>query len=360
METKKINVKQLFTIFILGITSPIIRSYSVYLSQIGKEASWVGPIVGFIPIAILVYIIKEFYKKNPNESLENIMCDILGNFLGKVLLVIMLIWALLVVILNTRILGSRYVSSIYALSPIEFFVAAFLGVCFIISRGKMQYYARLCEILFIISLLTLGLSIILVLPEVDFSNLFPVTTLDASNILKMQEPIMGISAYMFAIFFIGSKFPSSEEIKKYGIKAAIVISLIGVLSIFVTVGIFSAEVTDNLTLPFSMAMKEINILEKVYGLESIFVSIWVISDIAIAVSGIYVVKNLLSKITKTEDNREFVTPIIFLVYILAMWIINNRYEYEFFFKEIVLKLDIALGYILPVILLIIGKIRKKI
>lgn len=157
----------------------------------------------------------------------------------------------MILILNTRIQASRYVSSIYSLSQIEFFIAVFLGVCFVISRGKLQYFARLVEILLIIALLSLGISSILVIPEID------------------------------------------------------------------------------------------------------------ISDLTISVAAVYIVKNLLSKIFNTQNNKEYITPIILLAYVFSMWIVNNRYEYELLVQNILFKLNIVLGVVLPTIVLIIMKIKKN-
>lgn len=176
----------------------------------------------------------------------------------------------------------------------------------------------------------------------------------------MQIPIMAVMAYMFLMFFVGSGFTDTKDFKKYGIRSAIFVSIIGVLAVVLTVGVFGAVVTKNLSLPFSMAMKEINILDKIYGLESIIVSMWIISDIAIVIVCIYVANNLTSVITNTERNREYVTPIIFLTYILSLWIVKNRYEYEYLIRKIALYANVFLGFVLPLFILIIGKFRKKV
>jgi len=176
----------------------------------------------------------------------------------------------------------------------------------------------------------------------------------------MQIPVIGIVSLMFMMFFIGSKFKDIQEFKKYGIKSAIFVAVLGFLSVFLTVGIFGPVVTKNLSLPFSMAMKEINILDKIYGLESIIISMWLISDVAICVASIYVINNLLSVISKTQISREYVTPIIFLVYIISLWIVKNRYEYEYLVRKVGIYVNIGIGFILPLVMLIVGKIRKKV
>lgn len=104
MTPSKLNIKQLFTIFAVAVTSPIIRSYGIYLADIGAESSWVGPIIGVIPTIILIFIIRELYKKNPGKKMEEIVYNVFGRFFGNIILIIILIWAMLVLILNTRIL----------------------------------------------------------------------------------------------------------------------------------------------------------------------------------------------------------------------------------------------------------------
>jgi len=104
MTQNKINIKQLFTIFAVAVTSPIIRTYGIYLADIGGEAAWVGPIIGVIPTIILIFIIRELYKKNPGKKMEEIVYSILGRVFGNIVLILILIWAILLLSLNTRIL----------------------------------------------------------------------------------------------------------------------------------------------------------------------------------------------------------------------------------------------------------------
>ena len=112
-----------------------------------------------------------------------------------------------------------------------------MGLCFIISRGKLQFFARLIEILLIIEIITLLSAGILAGPEIDFDNLYPITTNDIGAFLEMQIPVMGFISLMFMMFFIGSKFNDTGDLKKYGIRSGVFVAILGFLSVFLTVGI---------------------------------------------------------------------------------------------------------------------------
>lgn len=135
MTTYKLNIKQFFTIFAVAVTSPIIRSYGIYLADIGGAASWVGPIIGLIPTVILISIIKVFFKKNPNKKMQDIICDILGKFWGNVVLIIILIWAILSLCLNTRIMRFKIcVFNIYIITYRVFYSCIFRIMFYNIKR----------------------------------------------------------------------------------------------------------------------------------------------------------------------------------------------------------------------------------
>ena len=136
----KLNIKQLFTIFAVAVTSPIIRSYGIYLADIGGEFSWIGPIIGIIPTIILIFIIRELYKKNPGKKMEDIVYSVFGKFFGNIILILILIWAMLVLILNTRILRFKICFINIYIITYRIFYSYIFGIMFYNFKRKATIF----------------------------------------------------------------------------------------------------------------------------------------------------------------------------------------------------------------------------
>jgi len=357
---EKISVRQASLIMILAIVSPIIRILASYADIDAKEASWLSPIVSVIPFVILIFVIHELFKKNKNKSLGDVFCLVLGNTFGKIVMAIYAIWIFFFLSLNTRNLGERFEATIYPYSPIEIFIATVLLVAFIVTRNKIEYFARAIEVMFLILMGSFLLSFILLLPEVKLEHLYPVTTDDIVPVIKSTVPILSTWSYFIYVFFLGHKISDKNNIKKVGIKAGIILAVICLGLTIITVGVFGYNVNQLFVVPYFIALKEIDILNKIYGMESIFLSLLMILDFAAICIYVYIIYEIIKKIFNGKISKQYITPIIFSAYVFSLYIANNRFEMETFNKIVGINVNLVLGVLIPIIVLIIGKIRKKV
>lgn len=91
-NNKKITVRQAVFLFITITYTPSVRLISVYAAQRAKQAGWLAPIIAVIILIIASFIWHAIYKKYNNYSLMDIYSDIAGKFIGKILIIIHLIW----------------------------------------------------------------------------------------------------------------------------------------------------------------------------------------------------------------------------------------------------------------------------
>lgn len=356
----KISIRQASIIMILSITSPIIRILASYADEEAKQASWLSPIATIIPFIALIFIINGLFKKNKDKSLGDIFCLVLGNTFGKILIAIYGIWLFILLAIDGRRLGERFVSTIYIYSPVEIFVAILLMIAFIVTRKKIEYFARAIEVMFLILMGSFLLSFVLLLPEVELNNLYPVTTNDIIPVLKSTLPILSTWSNFIFVFFLGDKISDKKHIKKYGIQTGITLAIINTGLSLMTLGIFGHNVNKLFSVPYFIALKEIDVLNKIYGLESIFLSLLMITDFAAVCVSIYIIYEMIKKIFNLKNVKQYITPLVFGAYIFALYIANSRFEMETFNKVIGMKLNLVFGMLIPVIILIIGKIRKKV
>ena len=118
----KISVKQLFFVFTIMVSSPATRLLPKYAAAKAEQAGWVSPIISTVPFILLILAIDSLLKKHKGQSMADIITGILGRFIGKLVLVIYLMWALWLAAMYTRYYTERLTSSIYPNISIGVFV----------------------------------------------------------------------------------------------------------------------------------------------------------------------------------------------------------------------------------------------
>jgi len=214
--------------------------------------------------------------------------------------------------------------------------------------------------MFIIVLIGFGISVILLLSEVNFANLYPVTTTDIVSSAKGSIPLLSTWVHYIFILFLLNKVKDPKTLKKNGFKTGIILTIIGTLVVIVTVGIFGAKLTKLFSIPYFISLKEIEILNNLYGLESIFLSLLMLGDFAAAGICVFIIHEIIRKIFELEDKKQLTTPIIFAACIFSLWIANNRFEMHIFTGTISVYMSLIFEVAFPLIILAIGKMRKKV
>ena len=359
-KTNKISIRQLIILFIMTGAPSIIRIVPSVMAEISKQASWVTNIIFSLIAAPFLYILYKLLNIDKEASLEDAYEKIIGKTATKILLLVYIAWIFIVAALNLRYFAERFASSILIEAPINFFMVTLLSFVYVVSKKNIEYFARFNEIfiiffvLFIIGILTIPLT------DVKITNLLPVTTKDIIPIFKATYAEFGLFSYITFMAFLGDKISDRQNMKKHIIKLPINMFLINTALVMSTIGIFGAKATTVFSMPFFIFLKNISQFVIIERTESIFISLWIATDFTIITTFIFILTKLNKKVFGVTCRKELVTPIVFGIYIYSQYVSNNIFELKQFSEEVALYINIILGLIIPTIIYIIGKIRKKV
>lgn len=359
INNSKITTRQAIIIFILAISSPLITVTPILVSGSAKEASYIAPVFSLVLYLIIIYTLYEIFKKNEDLALDDIFKMVLGNVLGKILMFAYVVWLFTLLLLYVRSFGERFVSTISVSSPIQFFIATMIAVGFVVARGKLEHFARSTEAFLLILISAFLIAFLLILPEVELKNLYPVTTDSIIPMSMAAYQIASLCGYVTIVFFLGNQITDKKNIKKYGIQSGIFLAIATSMVMLITVGVFGYSLTKQFPLPFFMALKNVKLLGRISGLESIFVSFWLISDFVIIALLLYVINKLISRFFSLKPAKETITPIAFVAFICSLMFVDNSAEITEYIKRFETHISIIFGFVIPAIILVIGKLRKK-
>jgi len=356
----KITVRQVYFLFILSTLSPAIRLFPASCSKDAKTAAWVAPMISVVGLVILYLTINEFFKKKNINNLNDVFHAVLGNVVGKILLSIYLIWCVVLYCVYIRYYAGRLMGSIFPDSEIKFFIIVMLALVFMAARGKIETFIRFSEFTLLLFTIVLVLLFVILLPEVKLGNIYPVTFHDAVPAGKAALDVFGVWSYLLLPFFFGDSIINKDQIKKYGKQTAVFLVIIVVFLLITAVGSLGPSVASRMALPFFNAVKLITFIETFDRFESIVLAIWVVADFVLISLFAIVIINIIKSLFSIQETKYLATPVVLLGYVGSLYISATRFEREVFSTQFAKFANIFLFFVVPIIILITGKIRKKI
>jgi spore germination protein KB len=357
---EKISVRQAFILFILFTYSSSLRLFPAVAAKIGERAGWLTPIFAMLPFACLVYIIQALFKNDKEANLSDIIFKTLGKFFGTVLLTLYLIWMMVTVGIFVRYFAERFLSALLPNTPMNFFTVTILATVFYVLQGGIVYISRTAELLFLIFLAIFAVLFLFTIPSIEVINLFPVTHYDILPLIKSSYSCISIWGAFTFIFFFGDKINDKEHIKRFGMQSTVFLVVTTLMLLIQTIGVYGYSVIERVSMPYVFVVKSMSLLETIERIESVAVVSWLIVDFVAICLVLYVIVSIIKSLFSLSDEKSLLSPITIFAFIFSQYAAHNRFELEKFSSLISIPVSIIFGFVFPLIILIIGKIRKKI
>jgi hypothetical protein len=350
----KISTKQAYTLFLLSVFSPLIRLVS---AGAGGRAGWVSLLVSCGIFCGLVALLGVYFKHKNNADLYTLYESAFGKILARILVLVYAAWVFMLAGFYLRAFGEKFAGLIMPGVPAGFFKITLLALIFIILSGKFQSFALLSNVFFYVVLLALGTVFFLQIPRIHHTNLLPVTQYDIQNIMLGALPTLGIFVYITPLMFLGDKIErcagDSAPYRKLGFFSALVLLGAGLAIFVTTVGVFGKDLTATMEQPFLMSVKTMGAQGALERLESVFLLLWVVTDLAIIVMFLHVLLKLISVLTGEcmgEPCKVYKSPILLGVYVLSLVTV--------FDENTSLMISLGLGLGVPMAAVMLYKLKK--
>ncbi|KNY28841.1 GerAB/ArcD/ProY family transporter [Pseudobacteroides cellulosolvens] len=357
---EKISTRQAVILFLTLVYSPAIRIFPVFSAKIGERAGWLTPILAVLPLICLVYTMNALFKREKEANLSDMLIKILGRIPGRILLFIYILWLMVLLSLYVRYFAERFLTSLLPNTPMPFFTFTILIVVFYVVRGGIVPLTRTTEFLFLAFSVIFIIIFMLTLTNVKITNLLPVTYYDIWPITKSTYSILGIWGYFTFIFFFGDKINDKEHIRRFGLQGAVYLVIVTLLLLIQTIGVYGYTIIERLSMPYFVVAKSISILDTIERIESVVLAFWIIVDFVIISVFMYIILSMIKSLFNLTGAKSLISPVTIFTFIFSFYLAKNSFELSNFSSYIGLPINIVLGFIIPFILLMIGKVRRVI
>jgi spore germination protein KB len=357
----KISVRQftvLVMLYTIGTTILVIPSS---LAADANQDAWIAAILGWLLSLFIAGLYIVLGRQFPNMTLMAYNEKVFGKWLGKLVSLIFIFFSFTGASNVLFYVGNFMTTQVMPETPIESFVVLFAGIVVMGLRLGLEVLARAAEILFPWFLVLFVISTLFLIPEIEIQKIQPILENGIKPITKAALTFAGTASLPLIVFLM--VFPAFVSQSKDAGKAFFIGTLLGgifvIVITFLSISILGADFSERNMYPSYALAKKINVGNFIQRVEILMAGMWFMTIFFKASFYSYGFLTGLAQIFDLKDYRPLVLPygMILVVYSLVVYP-NVVYMLEFD-STIYVPYAFTLCLLLPLIILGVGLVRKK-
>ncbi|CRK83274.1 GerAB/ArcD/ProY family transporter [Neobacillus massiliamazoniensis] len=360
IEKEKISAYQMALMIYPTILATAILMVPAITGKYAERDMWISPILGSLNGFFTAFILYQLHKIYPKESIIQYSRHIIGPILGKILGFVYLFFFLQtggIVLREYAIFIS--ISFLPKTPPTSVIIGSIVLVCAFAVRGGLEVLGRAAQLFVPIFIFLIPMTLILLLKDLDPKNMVPIMEHGLMpSILGAATP----QAWFSEVFFISMMLPFLTDREK-GMKWSM-ITVLTIMFSLVSLNLLAVflfgETANSYIFPIFTAIRYISIASFFEHLESFIIVIWVLGAF-IKISVFYYALVLgTTQWLHLSDYRPLVFSLGFLLVLFGKWGFFNLQQMTEWLGTIYPFYATFLLTLIPMVLLFIAMIRKRI
>ncbi|PEJ57613.1 spore gernimation protein [Bacillus sp. AFS002410] len=346
-------------IFMFELGAPI----PIEIYKRAKQDTWISLILGLVIGCLLLYVIIKLNSFFPEIPFTKYIQHILGKYIGKVLALIYIVYFIYYAALVLRNCEDILVVTLYSSSSlISIGILMMLLMMYALYKG-FETFARANEFMFFVSLffILLFIGLEMISNIINFNNLRPVLENGWEPVLK-ATPLLVSNPFgeIFIFTMILPNLTNQKKAIKVGISSLLLYGVIVTILSILNISILGVSEIERTIYPFLTSVSYINIADIIQKLDTFLVILTVYNFFIKITVYFYCAVSGSAELFGVKRSSDLIYPIAIIVLICSLWLAPNYIEQRIKTSEIVpFLLQLPLQIVIPVILLIIVLIRRK-
>ena len=360
-EKKIIGDFGLFTTISVAVVGVGIFSCPRQVIGIVGSDAWIVTLIGGIVFCLLLYLIYMVMMKNNFEDLTNILQNTFGKFLGGVFAITFAMYSIFIVSLGMREFVEVIKLYLLRRTPAEFILMTTILTGTYLVRGEIGDLVKFNEISFWIMFVPAFVVLIFTAVNADFTNLLPVLNNRPMDYFKASKYILfcfgGIEIAYLILPYVKNKNNSARILKK----SIMFVTIFYLIAMVLVLAVFSKAQSGILLWPTITMIRSLEISGTfIENWEGIVMAFWILFYFTTFVNTYFFAGEIVKNTFKLKDIKLSSLLIMPIIYVVALCPENIAQLYTLQLNTTpVLLTAIFLFAILPILILLIGKIRGR-
>ena len=355
MDQDRVSLRQLLTLTFAALLSPAIRILPGRTAEIAGEGGWLAAVAALPVLLGLCWVLFALLR---GKGLGQTALEVLGPVLGRVVVALYLLWGLFLLAANARLVALRFLTVSYRNAPLPLFLAALLAITFWLTIKPVRVLARAGEVFYLALAIGLGLSLAMGAFQMDPGRILPLWGEDLPAIGAAALPVLGLLGYVVFAAFLGDRVIPRPGGRKKAMGWAVGLCLTLTALQAVCLGNFGPGLSIRMNTPFFMMVKGIGIAGTFQRVESVILALWVLADLALLGLLAEACAAMVRTLLPVQGRKGVALPLVLLALAGALWLFPDAFFLTRTMERAALAGNLVMGFVLPLALLAIKKLRR--
>jgi spore germination protein KB len=360
LEKGKINAGEFQILVITFTIGGTVLVAATELAGVAMQDAWVVDLLTILISLFFIFIYNQLATLYPSMTYIEYNKKIFGKWIGKISALLYLFYFFILSSGVLREIGDFFTTHILVGTPIQMIMIMFLLTSLIGVRLGLEVICRTVLIFFPWIVMMLLMLFLFLIPEIKLENIQPIFGEGMKPIIKGSYHILGLPYLELAILLMVTPYVTEKAAMK---KAFYKGMLIGGIVLFITVAfcilVLGSDITARQAYPSYILGKKISIGDFIERIEVIVAFIWVFTVYFKLTIINYGLSLGLAQVLGLKSYKILLFPLAFLIITFAIFSYRDIVHFRDFIAKAWTPYSLTICFILPLLILVIGTIRKK-
>ncbi|MBS4197056.1 GerAB/ArcD/ProY family transporter [Lederbergia citri] len=358
MEKGRISSLQLAMLIYPTIVATAILSVPSITAHYAPHDLWMSPIFSSIVGFATVLISYKLYKLYPKETIIQSVEKIIGKVPGKIIGFFILFFYIMTTGEILRDYSSFIVGSFLFKTPMVVITGTMVLLCAATIYAGVEVLGRLAQLFFPLFVIPLFLLFLLLIPNYDVGNIFPILEHGIVPPLKGSIVLGGWFSEFFLMIFFLPFLKDEKKVLKHNFTnvLGIMVTLVLVnLTVLFVLGITTASKVY----PLMNVGRYISYGDFFENLESVIMAVWIVGAFIKISVAYYALVIGTAQWLNLSDYKLIIWPIAIILVEFSFWSLPNTMRNFMIAIIVYAPYSIFMQTILPFFLLLIALFRNR-
>jgi spore germination protein KB len=360
MNNHALTHKQLFWLFLsMQVIMNMLLTPSAAIN-VAKQDAWISAILATLISLLSMWAAIRVCSTYPNIDFHIIIEKILGKWIGRFFSIVLLISFTIVLAAILRQYAEFISGSILPKTPVSVIILFILAIAIYPTFHGIGVVGRLAEIFGPLLILGIIVPSLLGIGNLNLHYLLPLFY--DSGILNIVSGSFAPAGFLTDCVLVVWIYNLSEDHikkKKYLMMSILISGVLYLFTVIFIIATFGVTIASSQLYPFLMLERYISILGIIQNLDSIVITVWILSIFLKICLYLFVTSYGFSRYTQKKSRRRFIFYIASIVYILSL-IPRNVVEVSILFPaKVGMPYLLPLWAGLPLLLVIVSYMKGK-
>jgi len=283
----------------------------------------------------------------------------MGRGPGSMLLIIYMVWAQLLLTLRLRLCAERMLDMGSRDGSLWFFLTGIAAAALWLGMKKADALARAAQIFFYALVAAGGAVLALSLPGVGVERLLPLWQEDLLPTLREALRAAGVLGWGFWGAFLLGYMEPEEEIGRSWMRWGLGGCLLLTTGLAVIQGNLGTALAAKLQTPFFTLAKNVAVQGAFQRVESLVSVVWLFADLTMVGVLLLTQREIGAALRPSVSGKKIAVGAALIAFLLALGVFPKRGTARWWSGEIVPTGNLVLGFGVPSLIWIIGRIRGR-